>query len=58
LRLCTIRILCPTAVPSRLQPSRPSLESLLELYWKLMPEYQAVRLEDLQVGARHNQILG
>ena len=28
---------------------RPSLETMLEEYWQLMPEYQGVRLEDLQV---------
>eukprot|EP00892_Ulva_mutabilis_P010734 jgi/Ulvmu1/8032/UM004_0269.1 len=31
------------------EPSRPSLESMLEDYWQLMPEYQAVPLEQLQV---------
>ncbi|KAL4433254.1 hypothetical protein ABPG77_003302 [Micractinium sp. CCAP 211/92] len=31
------------------QPSRPSLEALLEEYWQLMPQYQGVKLEDLQV---------
>lgn len=30
-------------------PRRPSLEALLEDYWKLMPEYQEVELEKLQV---------
>ncbi|KAI3426308.1 hypothetical protein D9Q98_008681 [Chlorella vulgaris] len=30
------------------QPNRPSLESLLEDYWRLMPQYQGVALEDLQ----------
>ncbi|CAL5219975.1 g1912 [Coccomyxa viridis] len=29
-------------------PSRPALESMLEDYWRLMPEYQNVKLEDLQ----------
>lgn len=29
-------------------PSRPSLEALLEQYWRAMPEYQGVKLEDLQ----------
>ena len=27
---------------------RPSLESMLEDYWRLMPEYQNVKLEDLE----------
>ena len=27
---------------------RPALESMLEDYWRLMPEYQNVKLEDLQ----------
>ena len=27
---------------------RPSLESMLEDYWRLMPEYQNVDLSDLQ----------
>lgn len=31
------------------QPSRPSLETMLEDYWELMPEYQGVKLEDLEV---------
>lgn len=30
-------------------PSRPSLEALLRDYWELMPQYQGVRLEELQV---------
>ncbi|KAI7837968.1 hypothetical protein COHA_008271 [Chlorella ohadii] len=30
-------------------PSRPSLEALLDEYWRRMPEYQGVQLEDLQV---------
>ncbi|EFJ27464.1 hypothetical protein SELMODRAFT_62266, partial [Selaginella moellendorffii] len=29
--------------------SRPSLEDMLEDYWDRMPEYQAVKLEDLEV---------
>lgn len=28
---------------------RPSLEALLEEYWDLMPEYQGVKLESLEV---------
>lgn len=28
---------------------RPSLEALLEEYWRLMPEYQGVQLESLEV---------
>ena len=28
---------------------RPSLEALLEDYWRLMPEYQNVKLEQLEV---------
>ncbi|KAL4448357.1 hypothetical protein ABPG75_005576 [Micractinium tetrahymenae] len=31
------------------QPSRPSLEAMLDEYWRLMPEYQGLQLEDLQV---------
>lgn len=31
------------------QPERPSLEALLEDYWRLMPQYQGVALEDLAV---------
>ncbi len=27
---------------------RPSLETLMEDYWRLMPGYQGVRLEDVQ----------
>ena len=27
---------------------RPSLESMLEDYWRLMPEYQNIELSDLQ----------
>ncbi|KAG6557903.1 hypothetical protein Mapa_000081 [Marchantia paleacea] len=30
-------------------PDRPSLEELLEAYWDLMPEYQNVKLEDLEI---------
>ncbi|KAG7670784.1 hypothetical protein Ndes2526B_g01462 [Nannochloris sp. 'desiccata'] len=30
-------------------PERPSLESLLEHYWHAMPEYQNVKLEDLEI---------
>ena len=30
-------------------PERPSLETLLDEYWRLMPEYQGVQLDDLQV---------
>lgn len=30
------------------QPERPSLEALLEEYWRLMPQYQGVKLDDLQ----------
>jgi len=30
-------------------PQRPSLESLLEHYWHAMPEYQNVKLEDLEI---------
>ncbi|PRW45123.1 fad dependent oxidoreductase [Chlorella sorokiniana] len=30
-------------------PSRPSLEALLSEYWRRMPEYQGVKLEDLQM---------
>lgn len=29
-------------------PERPSLEELMEDYWDLMPEYQGVKLEDLE----------
>ncbi|BFI33798.1 hypothetical protein MPTK2_4g18450 [Marchantia polymorpha subsp. ruderalis] len=29
-------------------PDRPSLEELLEAYWNLMPEYQNVKVEDLE----------
>ncbi|GAQ77784.1 Hypothetical protein KFL_000030600 [Klebsormidium nitens] len=29
-------------------PDRPSLESLLEDYWQLMPKYQGVKLENLE----------
>jgi hypothetical protein len=28
---------------------RPTLEALLEDYWRLMPPYQGVKLEDIQV---------
>lgn len=28
---------------------RPSLEALLEEYWDLMPDYQGVKLESLEV---------
>lgn len=28
-------------------PNRPSLEAMMELYWKLMPQYQGVQLDDL-----------
>ncbi len=31
-------------------PSRPSLEALLDEYWRRMPEYQGVQLEDLQAS--------
>ncbi|GAB2233793.1 hypothetical protein Droror1_Dr00003022 [Drosera rotundifolia] len=31
------------------QPGRPKLEDLLELYWELMPSYQGVFLEDLEI---------
>lgn len=30
-------------------PDRPSLEELLEEYWQLMPKYQGVELDHLQV---------
>lgn len=30
-------------------PNRPSLEAMLEHYWKTMPDYQGVKLEDLEV---------
>lgn len=30
-------------------PTRPSLEQMLEDYWDLMPEYQGVKLEDLEM---------
>jgi flavin-dependent dehydrogenase len=30
-------------------PTRPSLEQMLEDYWDLMPEYQGVNLEDLEM---------
>jgi flavin-dependent dehydrogenase len=30
-------------------PERPSLEALLEHYWAAMPEYQNVKLEDLEI---------
>lgn len=30
-------------------PSRPSLEAMLDDFWELLPEYQGVRLEDLEV---------
>lgn len=36
-------------LPPALQPERPSLEALLEEYWRLMPQYQGVKLDDLQV---------
>lgn len=32
-------------------PSRPSLEALLSEYWRRMPEYQGVQLEDLQASS-------
>ena len=28
---------------------RPSLEAMLEDYWRLMPQYQNIRLQDLEV---------
>mmetsp|Transcript_34903 Transcript_34903/g.98967 ORF Transcript_34903/g.98967 Transcript_34903/m.98967 type:complete len:622 (-) Transcript_34903:425-2290(-) len=31
------------------EPHRPSLEAMFEDYWKMMPEYQEVDLEDLEV---------
>eukprot|EP00873_Tetraselmis_striata_P045663 jgi/Tetstr1/465927/TSEL_010541.t1 len=31
------------------EPHRPSLEALFEDYWRLMPEYQGVELDDLEV---------
>ncbi|KAL2631927.1 hypothetical protein R1flu_016613 [Riccia fluitans] len=31
------------------KPERPSLEELLESYWDLLPGYQGVKLEDLEV---------
>lgn len=31
------------------QPNRPSLEKMLEDYWDLMPDYQGVRLDDLEI---------
>ncbi|KAL9265902.1 Chromatin remodeling protein EBS-like protein [Drosera capensis] len=31
------------------KPGRPKLEDLLELYWELMPSYQGVVLEDLEI---------
>eukprot|EP01018_Ginkgo_biloba_P002691 Gb_08260 [translate_table: standard] len=31
------------------QPDRPSLEQMLEDYWDLMPGYQGVKLEDLEI---------
>ena len=31
-----------------LSSCRPSLESMLEDYWRLMPEYQNIDLSDLQ----------
>lgn len=30
-------------------PERPSLEQMLEMYWDLMPEYQNVQLNNLQI---------
>ena len=42
----------PPAPPHRYldaHPQRPSLEALLEEYWRRMPEYQDVRLGELQV---------
>lgn len=35
--------------PRCAEPSRPSLEAMLEDYWQLLPEYQGVPLEDLEV---------
>lgn len=29
------------------EPHRPSLQALFEDYWRLMPDYQAVQLEQL-----------
>ncbi|KAK9803372.1 hypothetical protein WJX72_000257 [[Myrmecia] bisecta] len=31
------------------QPTRPSLEAMMEDYWRLMPHYQGVELDSLQV---------
>jgi hypothetical protein len=44
------------APPCPLQPSRSSLESLMDDYWRLMPQYQGVALEELQVPAHLPQI--
>lgn len=35
------------------EPHRPSLEELFDDYWTLMPSYQGVKLEDLEVGTTH-----
>jgi hypothetical protein len=30
-------------------PNRPSLEQMLEDYWDLMPPYQGIKLEDVEI---------
>ena len=41
----------PASLHSAAQPNRPSLEALMETYWREMPRYQGISLDDLQVGA-------
>ena len=44
---CVSKILLRNYRALRSEPSRPSLESMLEDYWRMMPEYQGVPLESL-----------